>query len=164
MDSYMGKLETTAGLLVLALTLATQAFAEEEYYTWVDENGVTNYAERNPQGYSARHITAEQRFGFREANQPEPATAAESESDEEIPPPGERDIDRQLVEEEKRINQELAAAKQTNCNIGRLNLKQLQNYNRIRMKDKDGEVRFLSEEEKQARIREAQTVIRENCN
>ena len=162
---YMGKLEITAGLIALLLIASGVSASEEEYYTWVDENGVVNFSERNPQGYNARHVTAGQRqFGYHyEDEEPEEPPADPQSSEQAVPPAGERPIDKELVEEEKRINQEIAATKRTNCNIGRLNLKQLQNYNRIRMKDDDGKVRVLTDEEKQARIAEAQKTINENC-
>ena len=41
------------GLLAIFSVSAMSAIAEEDYYVWVDENGVTNYAQRNPQGYNA---------------------------------------------------------------------------------------------------------------
>ena len=37
-------------LFVICGFLASPVIGEAEYYTWVDENGVTNYAERNPRG------------------------------------------------------------------------------------------------------------------
>ena len=37
--SYMGKLEFAVGLFC-AVLLALPALAEEDYYTWIDENGV----------------------------------------------------------------------------------------------------------------------------
>ena len=78
---------------LMLLTAGLSATAAEEYYTWVDENGVVNYAERNPQGYDARHVTPnEARFGRKirpqfapqpEASQtPETAGAASGESGE----------------------------------------------------------------------------------
>ena len=64
--SYMGKLEFAVGLFC-AVLLALPVLAEEDYYTWIDENGVVNYSERNPQGYNAQYVRREARFGY--ANQ-----------------------------------------------------------------------------------------------
>jgi hypothetical protein len=55
-------------------------------------------------------------------------------------------------------------AKKSNCNIGKLNLAQLQNYHRIKVQGDDGQVRVLSDEEKQSRVDKAKTTIRENCS
>jgi hypothetical protein len=163
---WMGKLEFTASLiLIAALTVSSAASAEEEYYTWVDENGITNYAERNPSGYEARFVTREQqRFGYRtKENKPEAPGAEDAQGTAGATADANSDIDAEIAEEKNRIDQEIAAAKKSNCNIGKLNLAQLSNYNRIKVKDDEGEVRILSDEEKQGRIDRAQATIAENC-
>ena len=169
----MGKLEITTGILLAAVLISNPAVAEEEYYTWIDENGITNYAARNPQGYDARYVTSEQqRFGYRAPDRAEPEATTEEpegesgEVDEEATATEElnRDVDAEIAAEKARIDQEIAAAQRSNCNIGKLNLAQLTNYNRIKIKDDDGKVRVLSDEEKQKRIDRARATIRENCN
>ena len=159
---YIRKLESTAGLIgLLILLYATTSNAEDEYYTWVDEDGVVNYSEHNPQGFDARFITRSQRFGYQSdepLEQEAPEQTAAPAADEE------RDIDVEIATQKARIDKEIAAAKKSNCNIGKLNLAQLQNYNRIKVQDDDGQVRVLSEEEKQSRIDRAKTTISENCS
>ena len=158
---YMTKLESTAGLIgLLILVSAATSNAEDDYYTWVDGDGVVNYSEHNPQGFDARFITRSQRFGYQsdeplEQEAPEQAATAAEE---------ERDIDVEIATQKARIDKEIAAAKKSNCNIGKLNLAQLQNYNRIKVQDDDGQIRVLTEEEKQSRIDKAKTTIRENCS
>lgn len=169
---YMRKLESTAGLLgLLVLFFATPTYAEAEYYTWVDENGVVNYAQRNPQGFDARFVTSSQRFGYQSDEPSEREVAAQdrtqqNETQQAAAPTAadERDIDVEIANEKARIDKEVAAAKKANCNIGKLNLAQLQNYNRIKVQGDDGQVKVLSDEEKQARIDRAQKTINENCN
>ena len=102
----MRKLEIAAGLFVCIWLYSTTVLAEEEYYTWIDENGVTNYAERNPNDYNARYVTGgETPFGFTPRAQdsaPTPAeetTSTESESNDD-----EQEIDQLINEEKTRIN------------------------------------------------------------
>jgi len=162
---YIRKLESTAGLIgLLILLYATTSNAEDEYYTWVDEDGVVNYSEHNPQGFDARFITSSQRFGYQsdeplEQEAPEQTATQQTAAAEE-----ERDIDVEIATQRARIDKEIATAKKSNCNIGKLNLAQLQNYNRIKVQDDDGQIRVLTEEEKQSRIDKAKTTIRENCS
>tara|TARA_B110000971_G_scaffold16521_1_gene15256 strand:- start:437 stop:544 length:108 start_codon:yes stop_codon:yes gene_type:complete len=33
---------------MLLLLTAVNAYSEDDYYVWVDNNGVTNYAQENP--------------------------------------------------------------------------------------------------------------------
>lgn len=161
---------------------ATTAWAAEDYYVWIDENGVVNYSEKNPPGYNARHITSAReldelrndpnarRPGRRPNRQPdeaeeeqsEPTTAPENmarspESGDEVDP------DEIAAEERAEIEKQIAAVKRKNCEVGKRNLAQLQAYARIRIKDENGEERMLGDEEKQAKIAEAREVIRENC-
>ena len=158
----MRKLESTASLMgLLVLFFTSISHAEDEYYTWIDEDGVVNYSERNPQGFDARFVTRGQRFGYQADDPPEqepPKQTATPAVEEE------RDIDAEIATQKARIDKEIAAAKKSNCNIGKLNLAQLQNYNRIKVEGDDGQIRVLSEEEKQSKIDKAKTTISENCN
>jgi hypothetical protein len=158
------------GSLVLAFASPQLLATEAEYYTWVDENGVTNYAEKEPSGYNARFVTREEsRFGYSlrpqgdalpQQVEPEtPDTSAEAVPDDAEQP----DIDQQVAAERARVDAEIAAAKRSNCQIGRRNLAQLEAYARIRVKDDDGEERVLTDAEKAERIRKAKQTIRENC-
>lgn len=162
---YMRKLESTVGLIGLLVLLYTAiSNAEDEYYTWIDEDGVVNYSEHNPQGFDARFITPSQRFGYQKPLEQE---APEQTATQQTAAPAaeeERDIDVEIATQKARIDKEIAAAKKSNCNIGKLNLAQLQNYNRIKVQGDDGQVRVLSDEEKQSRIDRAKTTIRENCS
>ena len=164
---YMRKLESTAGLIgLLILVCAATSNAEDEYFTWVDEDGVVNYSEHNPQGFDARFITRSQRFGY-QSEEPLGQEAPEQTATQQTAAPAaedERDIDVEIATQKTRIDKEIAAAKKSNCNIGKLNLAQLQNYHRVKVQDDDGQVRVLSEEEKQSKIDRAQTTISENCN
>jgi len=163
----MRKLESTVGLIgMLALLYVSTSRAEDEYYTWIDEDGVVNYSEHNPQGFDARFITRSQRFGYQSDEPVEQEIPEQTEAQRTAAPAAEeeRDIDAEIAIQKARIDQEIAAAKKSNCNIGKLNLAQLENYNRIKVQDEDGQIRVLSEEEKQSRVDRAKTTISENCS
>lgn len=162
--SYMRKLKKSVGLIAAAVMLVSAPLlAEEEYYTWVDENGVTNYSERNPQGYSAEYITKESRFGYQFQPRDSSAPAAPNQDVEEEASPEDQEIDAQIAEERARVNQDIAAAKSSNCQIGKRNLAQLEAYSRIKVKGDDGKERVLTDSEKAERIAKAKKTIRDNC-
>jgi len=163
----MGKLEFAVGLFC-AVLLALPALAEEDYYTWIDENGVVNYSERNPQGYNAQYVGRETRFGYnnnqRSTFPPEPEPEFTSDQNEEGPDLETDEEFRQemaQIEADKKRNAEI---RRSNCRVARVNLEKLANYNRIRVQDDDGQTRFLTDEEKQARIDAARQSVRDNCN
>jgi len=163
----MRKLESTAGLMsILVLLYASTSNAEDDYYTWIDENGVVNYSEHDPQGFDARFVSRSHRFGYQSDEPLEQETPEQSATQGTAAPAPEeeRDIDTEIAIQKARIDKEIAAAKKSNCNIGKLNLAQLENYNRIKVEDEDGQIRVLSEEEKQSRVDKAKTTISENCN
>lgn len=159
----MGKLEFAVGFFCIIL-IALPAIAEEDYYTWVDENGVVNYSERNPQGYDARFITRETRFGYenrRSTFPPEPESAPESEEGPDLETDAEFETEMAQIEADKARNEEI---RRSNCRVARLNLEKLANYNRIRVEDENGDMRFLDEAEKQERINQARQSVQDNCS
>lgn len=151
--------------------------AASDYYVWVDENGVTNYSERNPKGYNAQHVTESTALGFpqdsansRRPGRPPPAQAPQAQSSDTpaatapaSAPGQEVDPDELAAQQRAAFEQEIAETKRKNCELGKRNLAQLQAYARIRVEGEDGTERLLGDEEKQARIDEARQIIRENC-
>jgi len=148
----------------IAVTLTFSAYtvlAAEDYYTWVDENGVTNYAEKNPLGYQARFVSKTRTFGQRIAT-PTPAPAVPNIPDapssvNEVNP------DAVIAEERAVIAAEIATAKKSNCSIGKKNLARLEMFSRVRVTDENGQSRTLTVEEKSAKENEAREVIKDNC-
>ncbi len=172
-EGYVRKLESTIAL-VLTLLCANSAAVATEYYTWVDENGVVNFSERDPENYSAELIntrTARTRaFGFQRptaSTEADSSNLANSTTDEsELGEDGaglDPEIDAQIADEKARMQAEIAQTKRSNCAIGRRNLAQLETYARVRVLDDDGTERTLTDEQKRSRIEEARKTIRENC-
>jgi len=142
--------------------LASAATGEDEYYTWVDENGVTNYAERNPQGYNAQFISSSRPFGYlRDSGRPQ--AQRQDSANTESTTLDESDSGISMEAERQAIAQQIAEAKRSNCEMGKRNLARLEAFRRIRVSDENGEERLLSDEEKAQRINETRQIIRENC-
>lgn len=164
---------------------ATASLAADEYYVWVDENGVVNYAEKSPPGYDARRVSGSQDLkelkesmasvDDRRPGRRRPGTEPEqSETDGDEAESGQArsqpsqddsnvDPDEVASEERAEIEEEIAKVQRRNCEIGKRNLAQLQAYARIRVRGDNGEERVLTNEEKQERIEQARETIRENC-
>ncbi len=163
----MGKLEFAVGLCCAAL-LVLPASAEEDYYTWIDENGVVNYSERNPQGYDARYVNSRDvRFGYNNQRStfPPPQEGEDEPSNQDPEPDLETDQEFQQemaqIEADKARNAEI---RKSNCRVAQVNLEKLANYARIRVEDDNGDVRFLTDEEKAERMSAARQSVRDNCN
>ena len=154
----MIKLKPTlsCGLVALALCVCGPSDAAE-YYTWVDENGVTNYAERQPKGYVVERVEKAHAFGYPVRNR----------QLVEAPPPPQLDdsvsADQAAAEEIARAAAELEAARTNNCDIGKKNYAQLKVFARLRVEDEDGNSRYMTPDEKQVQMDAAQKLIAENC-
>ena len=132
----------------------------EPYYTWVDEDGVTNFSQRIPRGVDADFVSESRAFGIKKPMSQEddqPGSATDSETDQASGDDVEMDEERQAVKDE------IVRIRASNCDIGKRNLAKLQAYARIRVRSDDGGERVLADEEKQRRIRTAQKTIKDNC-
>ena len=146
-------------MLALFLMVASKPVSAAEYYTWVDDDGVTNYSQRGPEGYQAKYITERQRFGREQFFPPPPSEASTPAATST----GNVNADAAVANEKAAIVQELAKVKQDNCRIGTQGLARLESYSRIKVRDDDGEERFLNDEEKAQRSDEATALTRDNC-
>lgn len=137
-----------ASALLLALSGNLMA---GQIYKWVDAQGVTHFGAQPPQGQAVETInTATPSTKAAPPAAAEPETAGETEQ---------RDVEHKVRKQVAEEN----ARRQQYCTTLRTNLAQLQNNPRVRIEE-GGEVRRLSEEERQARILEAKQKIAENCD
>lgn len=136
-----------AGGLLLALSGSVMA---GQIYKWVDAQGVTHFGAQPPAGQTVETMNTV-------VAPPKPAapanTPAQTETGDE-----QRDIDRKVKEQV--AAQE--AERKRYCETLRTNLAQLEHNPRVRVEE-NGEVRRVSEEERQSRITEAKQKIGENC-
>ena len=142
-------------MITSSLLLAMSATAmASQVYKWVDAQGVTHFSAQPPQGQDATSVNIA-------APPPKPAVAEEKKA----APTFESIADPEQAAIDEKVKQDIAAKeveRKKYCADVRTNLAQLQNNPRVRV-DVDGEVRRLSEEERQSRISEAQKAIAENC-
>jgi hypothetical protein len=140
--------------------LAMSALGESEYYTWVDKDGVTNYAE-TPTDSDAHLVTRSHRFGYPTPEQdPESATADTATT---TGTPAEVDPDKLIAGEKAQMEAAISETKNFNCNIGKTNLARLQTYGRVKIKGEDGNYRIMTPDEMDMKKEESRTLIKENC-
>ena len=169
-------------ICVLIVSIMSMSVFAQDYYTWVDANGVTNYAQKSPQGLEARLVGRSQgadrddaivdtRRGSRPGAQAfSEATQQAEQADEEATQASQTDTtsegvdpDQVIADERAAVAAKIAEQKRGNCNIGKNQLTTLEMYSRIRIKDENGEERILTEEEKASRTATARQIIRDNC-
>lgn len=134
----------------LLLALSASAMASQ-VYKWVDAQGVTHFGAQPPQGQQATTINTA-------TAPPKPVEPKAAPTFESIADPEQAAID-------EKVKQEVAAKeaeRKKYCESVRTNLAQLENNPRVRFEE-GGEVRRLSEDERQQRIDDAKKSIGENC-
>lgn len=138
-------------IISLAMTvIASSAFAKD-YYKWVDENGITQYAEQPPLGVKAEKVSTY--GGSSTAYDPNAAIANSDEGKQEAT--HKKELEDQAQQLEK---QEQAKCEQVNSQ-----LKTLKERGRVRMVDKDGNERVLSPEEQAAKVAELEKYVKDTC-
>lgn len=146
-----------AGSLLLAL--ATTAMAGQ-VYKWVDAQGVTHFGAQPPDGQEATSVNT----SIPKPRPSLPLLDSEIEQQQAQQPAGKPVGDQKAIDE--KVKAEVAtqeAERRKYCDTIRTSLAQLQNNPRLRA-EVNGEVRRLSEEERQSRIKDAEKAISENCN
>ncbi|TLX62919.1 DUF4124 domain-containing protein [Stutzerimonas nosocomialis] len=135
------------GGLVLALSSGAMA---GQVYKWVDAQGITHFSAQPPQGAPAEVVSTH--VAPPRASEPSLPTPAPTST------PDQAALDRQVRQQVAAEDAERARY----CTNMRTNLAQLKNNPRVRVED-GGEMRRLTEEERQARISETTKTISENC-
>ncbi|MDH4555532.1 DUF4124 domain-containing protein [Pseudomonas sp. BN417] len=144
-----------AGSLLLALSTSAVA---SQVYKWVDAQGITHFGAQPPEGQQATSVNTS-------VPKPRPGLPRlDSEQPEPAPPKSTPVGDQKAIDEKVKADVAAQEAERRKyCETIRTNLAQLQNNPRLRA-EVDGEVRRLSEEERQSRIKDAEKAISENCN
>jgi hypothetical protein len=137
----------------LLLTLSATSMASQ-VYKWVDDKGVTHFGANPPQGQTATSVNTIVAQPKTPAAVAKPAApAADSGAAEQ------QAIDAKVKQQVAKD----AAENKKYCESVRTNLAQLQNNPRLRTEINGEQVR-LGEDERQAKIAEAQKSIKDNCN
>jgi hypothetical protein len=144
----------TAVIFGSLLCLTTPAMAK--LYKWVDENGVTQYTQTPPP-----------KGGFSQVKPPPKPPVdpqqAQSELEERLEAFQQRRDDAAKSKAEANKKADEQAEKAAKCEKARKNLTYLQTHARVRATDKAGKATLLSEEQRQARIKQANEAIKEYC-
>ncbi len=141
-----------AALLLIGLGAAPSFAGEDGYYKWMDDKGRPHHSDRPPppgvayefvpaDGSMRRRVTAEE-----SAANPIPTTAQEQQNSEPV------------SEEEGAV-----VKNSVYCDQAKNNLETLDSKARVRIRDADGNIRFMTEEEKEAQRQKARDLISVHC-
>lgn len=135
--------------LVAGILLLLTAHAQAQVYKWTDAQGRVHYSAQPPPGAQASEIRI---APAPPSAQPAPAAADEvSDTAAESPPENHQDSSQQAIFRQ-------------NCEIARQNLAVLQDLSVRRFSEDGEEAIYYSDEQRQAKIEEAQEMVATYCD
>ncbi len=155
----MARITHWPAMAATALTLALlgNPAVADGYYRWVDDQGQTHFSQRPPEGRASEYVS---RTTGRTISSPPPRDAAPVEAPPapvaDAPPAESEAADIDSI-------QGLPERDSEQCRQAREALEILDGHPRIRARGSDGEVRVLSQEEREAQRQQVQEVIDLHC-
>ena len=148
--------------LLALLTLITNT-SSAGIYKWVDEEGNVHYGERRPtnassekmdvQKYSPKDLSTYQRPGSNEEDSEKNAEGEQAEDTEKN-----ADEPEKKPESAADKKRRLAACAQAQSNVTRM-----KSIGRVRSRDKDGNVTYMSQKDKEAKMKQASSLMTKHC-
>ena len=135
----------------MAALICMPALAGKNHYRWIDDRGNPVHSDRPPPKGVDYEVISTGSSMVREVEAEEGAVPAEIE-----PTVGNEFEQVDTARKEMVKNPEF-------CQRGRENLETLNSVARIRLRDDNGEIRYLSEEEKEEQRRRAEETIAAHC-
>ena len=137
-------------LLALTASASIPALAED-YYKWVDRDGVTHFSENRPPDRPATPLR------LKGSNPGDQAKAVQAVAIEPVPAALDTPAETALTKRQLRTQR-------NNCAIAKNKLVALENAGRARLIDRDsGEYRYLPDREKLAEISKMRSYLRVKC-
>lgn len=135
------------GLMIFSFSTATAAV-----YKWVDDKGNVHYSEIRPKDNAAKKLNVD-------------STPPANNSSYKRPSLKTKDEDKKQNEANKAAdsNGTNAKEKQEQCAQARKDIELMESTGRLRVKDAEGNVSYMSEEDKAARIKRNQDRIKLYC-
>ncbi|WP_185231878.1 DUF4124 domain-containing protein [Teredinibacter franksiae] len=142
-------------VMISAGVFSTASFAED-YYRWKGPDGVVHYGSHPPTGVEAIKIKT---YGGKSTPPETYGGQSNAQADEQTPAEEEVDLPPEEVERRRKV----AVKQKQMCEDERKRLGTLNRPGRIRMKQPDGSVRYMTQEEVQQEIATTQKVISDSC-
>lgn len=140
-------------LMVLLAIGSLHLSAAENHYRWLNEHGNPVHSDRPPPaGIDYEVISTKSGLKRVVSGEQEP-----------VPREIEPRVDKEF-EQVPREPQADAGKNPETCNIARKNLETLNTFARVRVRDDQGDIQYLSDEEKAAQRNEAEALIRQHCD
>ena len=140
-------------LSILSISMLFPALCFATIYKWVDEEGKIHYSERKPPEASAEKMNVPSKAPTVTSTYKRPSLKTEDETG--------ADTQGDTQQKKPEMNPE---EKKKACNDARKSLETINSRGRVKLRDKDGNIRYMGEDERQDRIKREQERINKYCN
>lgn len=140
-------------------------------YKWVDEQGNTHYGQQRPSNTSVKKMDVQMHApgddsSYKRPGQKDPEDDPDNPKDPDAPDEEAKKADEKKAEKPPEKPAESAAEKKNRlaaCAQARKSLATMQAAGRVRSKDKDGNINYLSDEQKNSRMKTTRDLIAKRC-
>jgi hypothetical protein len=129
-------------------------------YKWVDEDGKVHYSEKRPSGQPAKRMRVPTKAPKNTSTYKRPSFKSKEDKDSEE---NANTNNRQDKAQQKADKGMSAEEKAKQCTRARQVMETLTAGDRVRQKDEEGNITYMTEEEKQERIKHEQKKINRYC-
>ncbi|MDA7718381.1 DUF4124 domain-containing protein [Pseudomonadales bacterium] len=149
-------------ILLIAWPALSKAAERQSIYTWQDAEGRTHFADRPVTSFDVEDLNPRKPFGYIAPDVPEKAptpTPSAKRQDPEAPTTG-----MAKTASLPTVVQETVPDYQRNCDSAKNRLNELGRFQRLKVKNAEGKMVFMTQMQKQVLIDEARAAVKDNCN
>ena len=160
-----GRFCLCVGLILLAAWPALSEAAERQsIYTWQDSEGRTHFADRPVTSFGVENLNPRKPFGYIQPDKPKKMPPTTTEANEVISGGHAANPETAKTAALSRAAKEPVPDYQRNCDGAMDRLNQLGRFQRLKVKNAQGKMVFMTKVQKQALIDEARAALKDNCN
>ena len=141
-----------AAIVLMLGAISTETIAGNAYYRWTDSDGNPVHSDRPPPAGTNYEVVSTGSSQVRKVSSSEGAVAPESDTSK-----------KDAFDRFEDVKAEPPAKNPEYCKSARANLDTLESKARIRLKDDNGEYRYLTMEEKETQKKTARDMIATHC-
>lgn len=149
---------TVIGLLTLSSTLCIAGV-----YKWVDAEGNIHYGQQRPANTQSESMNVQMHAPVNTSTYHKPGAEKSDDQAEKQEDGTEQKQETDAKPEEKKVTPAEKQRRLAACTKARRSLSTMSSQGRIRSKDKDGNITYMSQQQKEAKIKQHKSLIAKHC-
>ncbi len=151
-------------LLLAGWPVSSETAERQSIYTWQDADGRTHFADRPVTSFDVENLNPRKPFGYIAPDTAENVPAPTSPASVEDPERRATATATTKTAVLPRLAQEAVPDYARNCDGAKNRLTELKRFQRLKVKNAEGKMVFMTQVQKQVLIDEARAAVQSNCN